>query len=369
MMNTNSLFRPFNLKSLQLKNRIVMAPMTRSFSPHGIPTDTVAAYYQKRAEDEVGLILSEGTVIERPASSNDPDVPHFYGEAPLAGWQKVIDGVHHAGGSMAPQIWHMGIMNNHRSGWVPAQPFEGPSGLNRPDFKNGNTMTEKDIADTIIAYGKAAADAKRLGFDSVELHGAHGYLIDQFFWEGTNHRTDGYGGKTITARNRFAVEVIKEVRRQVGEDFAVIIRLSQWKPSSYTNQLAKSPNEMEEWLHPLADAGVDIFHCSQRRFWEPEFEGSDLNFAGWAKKTTGKATITVGSVGLTGEFLAAFAGESSEPSSLDELLRRMDRGDFDLVAVGRPLLADPSWVKKIKEGRLDELKGFTKSALSELVID
>jgi 2,4-dienoyl-CoA reductase-like NADH-dependent reductase (Old Yellow Enzyme family) len=368
-MNTDSLFRPFNLKSLNIKNRIVMAPMTRSFSPNGVPTDDVVAYYQKRAEGEVGLILSEGTVIDRPSSSNDGNVPHFYGEQSLAGWKKVIDGVHTAGGSMGPQIWHMGVMNNHHSGWLPSQPFEGPSGLNKPDFKNGNTMTEKDIEDTIIAYGKAAADAKRLGFDTVEIHGAHGYLIDQFFWEGTNHRTDIYGGKTLAERNRFGVEVVKEVRRQVGEDFAVILRLSQWKQAAYTFQLAKTPQEMEQWLNPLAEAGVDILHCSQRRFWEPEFEGSDLNFAGWAKKITGKATITVGSVGLSGDFLGAFAGESSEPSSLDELTKRMDRGDFDLVAVGRPLLADPSWVKKIKDGKTDELKGFSKEALGQLVLE
>ncbi|RZM27652.1 MAG: 12-oxophytodienoate reductase, partial [Pedobacter sp.] len=137
----------------------------------------------------------------------------------------------------------------------------------------------------------------------------------------------------------------------------------------YTFQLTKNAAEMEAWLNPMADAGVDIFHCSQRRFWEPEFEGSDLNFAGWAKKITGKATITVGSVGLNGEFLAAFAGESSQPSSLDELMRRMDRGDFDLVGVGRPLLADPNWVKKIRENRIDELKGFSKEALGKLILD
>src|SRR5690606_32289107 len=171
-MNTDSLFRPFSLKSLNIKNRIVMAPMTRSFSPNGIPTDDVAAYYQKRAEGEVGLILSEGTVIDRASSSNDPNIPHFHGEQALTGWQKVIDNVHSVGGSMAPQIWHMGVMDNHHSGWLPSQPFEGPSGLNRPDFNNGNTMTETDIADTIVAYGRAAAEAKRLGFDSVEIHGA-----------------------------------------------------------------------------------------------------------------------------------------------------------------------------------------------------
>ncbi|SEP37810.1 NADH:flavin oxidoreductase [Mucilaginibacter sp. OK283] len=367
MSTNNTLFRPFSLKSLNIKNRIVMAPMTRSFSPNGVPTADVAAYYRKRAEGEVGLILSEGTVIDRISSSNDANIPHFYGTEALTGWQNVINGVHAAGGAMGPQIWHMGIMDNHRSGWVPSQPFEGPSGLNRPGNTNGATMTDADIADTIAAFGRAAADAKRLGFDCVEIHGAHGYLIDQFFWDGTNQRTDVYGGKTLPERSRFAVEVIKEVRKQVGEDFAIIIRLSQWKPADYNNLLAKTPQELEAWLNPMADAGVDIFHCSQRRFWETDFEGSDLNFAGWAKKVTGKATITVGSVGLDGEFLAAFGGASSNPSSLDELLRRMDRGDFDLVAVGRPLLADPHWAQKIRDNRTEELKGFSKEALAQLV--
>ncbi|KQX15423.1 NADH:flavin oxidoreductase [Flavobacterium sp. Root420] len=368
-MSTNNLFSAFNLKTLNLKNRIVMAPMTRSFSPNGIPTDEVASYYQKRAEGEVGLILSEGTVINRPSSSNDANVPHFHGEAALKGWKKVIDEVHAAGGKMGPQIWHMGIMDNHHSGWIPPVPFEGPSGLNRPDFRNGIAMTEKDIEDTILAFGQAAADAKKLGFDTVEIHGAHGYLIDQFFRAETNLRTDIYGGKTLPERNRFAIEVVKEVRKQVGDDFAVIMRFSQFKPSDYNYKLAKNPQELEAWLTPLVDAGVDILHCSQRRFWEPEFEESDLNFAGWAKKVTGAPTITVGSVGLSGDFFGAFAGESSEPTSLEELNRRFDRGDFDLVAVGRPLLSDPNWVAKIKAGKTAELKGFSKEALGQLVLE
>lgn len=366
-MDTAVLFRPFSLKSLNIKNRIVMAPMTRSFSPNGIPGADVADYYAKRAAAEVGLILSEGTVINRPSSSNDANIPHFHGEESLAGWQKVINDVHAAGGRMGPQIWHMGVMENHASGWVPPAPFEGPSTLRQPGLENGVAMTDAAIADTIAAYGQAAADAKALGFDTVEIHGAHQYLIDQFFWEGTNNRTDAYGGRTLGERIRFAVEVIKEVRRRVGEDFAVIIRLSQFKPAAYDFKQAKNEQEMAQWLTPLADAGVDIFHCSQRRFWEPEFEGSDLNFAGWAKKLTGKATITVGSVGLDGDFFGAFAGQSSQPSSLDELVRRMDRGDFDLVAVGRPLLADAEWAKKIKDSRTDELKGFSKEALGQLV--
>lgn len=170
----------------------------------------------------------------------------------------------------------------------------------------------------------------------------------------------------MAERARFAVELIRAVRTGVGPDFPICLRISQWKLQDYAAKLATTPKEMEAWLVPLVFAGVDIFHCSQRRFWEPEFPESDLNFAGWAKKLTGKTTITVGSVGLSGDFLAAFQGESSAPSKLDELLRRYDRGDFDLVAVGRALLADAAWAQKIHEGHSSELIGFSKEALATL---
>jgi 2,4-dienoyl-CoA reductase-like NADH-dependent reductase (Old Yellow Enzyme family) len=365
-MNADILFKPFQLKSLTLKNRFVMAPMTRSFSPGGIPTPEVAAYYQRRAQGDVGLILSEGTVIDRPASSNDPNIPRFHGEAALAGWKRVIDGVHAVGGLMAPQIWHMGVSRPHASGWMPTASFEGPSGILKGDEVGGTTMSEAEIQAAIDAYAQSAADAERLGFDAVELHGAHGYLIDQFFWSATNRRTDRFGGKTLAERSRFAIEVVKAVRSRVSKDFTLLLRLSQWKPNDYNAKLAQNPQEMASWLTPLADAGVDIFHCSQRRFWEPEFAESDLNFAGWAKKLTGRPTITVGSIGLSGEFIRAFRGEGSEPQSLDELLKRFDRGDFDLVAVGRALLSDPHWVQKIKDGRVGELSGFNSEHLRQL---
>jgi 2,4-dienoyl-CoA reductase-like NADH-dependent reductase (Old Yellow Enzyme family) len=365
-MTAQQLFHPFRLKSLELKNRIVMAPMTRSFSPEGVPTPKVATYYARRAVGEVGLIVSEGTVVNRPASSNDPNIPHFYGEKPLAGWKAVIAKVHAVGGIMAPQLWHMGVVAPKASGWLPPAPFEGPSGYVAPGKIGGVAMTEEDISETVLAFAQAAADAKKLGFNAVEIHGAHGYLIDQFFWHPTNQRTDGYGGQTLAERARFAVEIIRAVRKAVGPDFPISLRVSQWKLQDYAAKLATTPQEMGAWLLPLAEAGVDLFHCTQRRFWDPEFTGSDLNFAGWAKRLTGKSTITVGSVGLSGDFLAAFQGETSTPRSLDELLRRFDRGDFDLVAVGRPLLADAGWSRKIHEGHSSELTGFSKEALATL---
>jgi len=366
-VKSNPLYKPFQLKSLRLKNRFVMAPMTRGFCPNGIPTPEVAAYYERRARGHVGLIISEGTVVNRPSSSNQRDVPHFYGNESLDGWKKVIDGVHESGGKMAPQIWHMGIGNPRvQAGWSPDYPFEGPSGIYGTGAHGGVAMSEKDIQLTIKAFADAAADAKKLGFDTVEIHGAHGYLIDEFFWDVTNKRQDAYGGKTLPERSRFAVEVVQAIRLAVGDDFPIILRISQWKPMDYQFKLAKDPKEMSEWLVPLAEAGVDIFHCSQHRFWEPEFPGYDLNFAGWAKKLTDKATITVGSVGLDQAFISSFKDKNAHATSLDEVVRRLEKKEFDLVGVGRSLLTDPEWVQKVEAGRFSELLGFNKEDLKRL---
>ncbi|HEY0927307.1 NADH:flavin oxidoreductase [Brevundimonas sp.] len=364
-MSVDALFRPFTIKGLTLPNRIVMAPMTRSFSPNGIPSDGVPGYYRRRAEGGVGLIVTEGTVVERPAARNDAAVPVFHGEA-LPEWRKVVDEVHAAGGLIAPQIWHVGSARGQGAEWQPLGKVDSPSGLVAPGKQKYEPMTDEDVADTLAAFGRSAKAAKALGFDAVEIHGAHGYLIDQFFWGGTNGREDRWGGSTIGERARFGAEVVKAVREGVGEDMPLILRLSQWKQQDYTARIAETPEGLTEWLTPLADAGVDVFHCSQRRFWEPEFEGSDLNFAGWTKKLTGLPTITVGSVGLDGEFIAAFGGAGSKPASLDGLIERLEREEFDLVAVGRALLADPHWVAKVREGRHDELQDFERSALMTL---
>lgn len=370
-LQTDVLFRPFRLRSLELKNRIVMAPMTRSFAPDGVPGENVAAYYRRRAEGEVGLILSEGTVVDRPAARNEANIPFFHGDAALAGWKQVIEGVHAAGGRMGPQLWHTGSVVSFMTDWVPQVPVESPSGLIAPGQPRGNAMTEENIADTVAAFARAAADAKQLGFDVVEIHGAHGYLIDQFFWAGTNGRTDRYGGATLKERARFAAEVVAAMRVSVGPDYPIILRLSQWKQQDFAVRLAATPEAMAEWLVPLVEAGADILHCSQRRFWEPEFPEVDgeagLNFAGWAKKLTGAATISVGSVGLTGDFMGAFAGESAKPASLDTLVQRMERGEFDLIAVGRAILNDPKWVAKVRAGDTEGLRDFNAAAMAELV--
>jgi 2,4-dienoyl-CoA reductase-like NADH-dependent reductase (Old Yellow Enzyme family) len=234
-------------------------------------------------------------------------------------------------------------------------------------------MTQTEIAGVIEAFARSAAEAQRIGFDAVELHGAHGYLIDQFFWEGTNRRTDRYGGDLVD-RTRFAVDIIRECRRRVGPGFPLVLRFSQWKSQDYSARLATTPSELARFLQPLVDAGIDSFHCSTRRFWEPEFEGSDLNLAGWTKKLTGKPTITVGSVALNTDFVEPFRGATDGGLAtvagtlphLDRLVEMLARGDFDLVAVGRALLADPWWPLKVRDGRFDELRPFTREVLKTL---
>ncbi len=367
-MTPDTLFRPFQLKGLTLPNRIVMAPMTRGMAPQGIPGAAQRRYYQKRAAADVGLILTEGTVIDRPASRNLPGIPFFHGDAALAGWTDVARAVHDAGGRIAPQIWHTG--STRSSDWEPAAEVESPSGLIGPGQQRGRAMTDADIADTIAAFAKAAVAARDAGFDAVEVHGAHGYLIDQFFWSGTNLRDDAWGGPTIKDRSRFAAEIVAAIRAAVGPDFPLILRVSQWKQQDYKARLATTPEEMTDWLAPLVAAGVDILHCSQRRFWEPEFPDIDgaegLNFAGWAKKLTNAATISVGSVGLDSDFGGAFAGQGSQRTPLDRLLTRMERDEFDLIAVGRALLSDPEWVAKVRDDRMDALRDFKAEDLATL---
>lgn len=364
-ISPDPLFKPFSINKLRLPNRIAMAPMTRSFSPGGVPGADVAAYYRRRAENQVGLIVTEGAVINHPASTNDPRVPHFYGEAALAGWARVAAEVHAAGGRIMPQIWHVGMVRRIGDKPNPEAPPIGPSGLFKPGVKVMEPMSEAEIESVIAAYGEAAADARRLGFDGVEIHGAHGYLIDQFFWEGTNLRSDRYGGDMI-ARTRFAAEVIKACRSKVGPDFPIVFRFSQWKQQDYKARLAGTPELLGKFLTPLADAGVDIFHCSTRRFWEPEFEGSPFNLAGWTKKLIGKPVITVGSVSLDTDMFAAFRGQAAAITSIDKLIEMIARDEVDLVAVGRALLVDPAWAVKVHDNRMQELLPFTPEALRSL---
>jgi len=189
---------------------------------------------------------------------------------------------------------------------------------------------------------KAAVLAREIGFDGIELHGAHGYLLDSFLRAG---------------QADFVYELVKAIRDNVGDDYPLAIRFSPWGVGEYAARQFESPGDLTKVLLSLKEAGIDVFHASTRRFWVPEFDNSDLNLAGWTRKITGSPTITVGNIGLVTD---EWFGEGQE--SQRELMRRFDRGEFDMVAVGRPLLSEPEWVNKVRDGRRNETAPFTDAS-------
>ena len=372
-----ALFTPLTVGDLTLKNRIVMAPMTRQFSPGGVPTEDVAGYYRRRAEGGAGLIITEGTGVEDPEALDTPNIPVMYGDAALAGWKKVVDGVHAAGGRIFPQLWHQGVLRDARKSTHPHLPGRRPSGLWGPVGHHSlsqeyidsviaptRPMTEEEIADVIQAFARAARNAIAVGFDGIAIHGGHGYLIDTFFWAETNRRTDRWGGGH-KQRAEFGAEIVRAMRREIGPDRPIMFRFSQHKQQDYHARLGETPDELGEILNALGDAGVDIMDASIRGFDTPAFAGSDLNLAGWAKKLTGKISSTVGGIGLSNRLEQMFAGEETKAlDNLDRVLERFGNGEFDLILVGRGMLGDPAWSERVRGG--EPLAPFDRAALSRL---
>ena len=368
------LFAPFEGRNLRLPNRIVMSPMGRAHAVDGRPDDGYGTYFSRRAEGGVALMITGAAAIAHPLADYDGTGPHFAGGHALDGWQAVLAEVHAAGGKLMPQLWHTGM--ERRTEHFPSPEAIGPSGLSIADLDaargpSGRAMTAADMEAVITGFAASASEAQRRGFDGVEVHAGHGFLLDQFLWAGTNRRQDEFGGSPEN-RARFPAAVISAVRAAVGPDFPILVRMSQFKIGAYEANIAETPDELERLLTPLADAGADIFHCSQREAWQPTFSDNQLNLAGWAKKLTGRPSIAVGSVGLAGLFTeeeAATPGEALPGVSLemlDQIAEMIGRGEFDLLAVGRSLLADPDWPRKVREGRDEELRAVDLAALTTL---
>lgn len=376
MTDFSPLFAPFQLGKFTLPNRIIFPPMGLEVCEGGVPSDEAADYYARRAEGGASLIITEGVYIDHPSSGDNPMLGRFHGEDAFAGWKNVARKVHAAGGICVPELWHVGliyrgpdVLVGNDLAYRDELGQVSPSGYIAPGKKVAEPMTQKQIDDVIAAYARGTAKAVELGFDGIELHGAHGYIIDQFLWKALNHRTDRYGGSP-RARGQFAAEVVRACRDQLAPGMPIILRMSNWKMVDFDARLADTPQELEELLAPVVEAGVELFDCSQRRFWEPCFadDGSDLNLAGWVKKVTGVPTCTIGSVGLDCDLLASLGeGRTAELNlqSLDELMRRFDRGDFDLVAVGRAMISEPDWPKIVRRGDLDLLKPFSTSLMAD----
>ena len=340
-----------------------MAPMTRNQSPGGIPTSDVISYYARRAKAEVGLIITEGIEVSHIASSAYPNVPRLDTNKAREGWKKVVEGIKNNNGAVIAQLWHCGGFRKLGMQPNPEVPGYTASGLVKPGKKVAHEMTLQDIKETIDAYASDAKICQELGFDGVEIHGAHGYLIDNFLWGGTNIREDSYGG-SIQKRSQFVSDIIKAVKENVDDQFIVGLRFSQWKQHDFSAKLASTPDDLKKILMPPVEAGLDFLHSSMRRFWESEFEGSDENLAYWTKKISNIPTIGVGSVGLDSDFIDMTA--PATPTSIDKAIDDIKKQKYDLIAVGRALLSDYEWVVKMKEGRLNDVIPYTKDALLNL---
>ncbi len=374
MPDLSGLFTPFQLGNITLPNRIVMPAMGLAVCEDGAPNEEHADYYARRAAGGASLVMTEGVYIDHPSSGDNPLLGRFHGEERLDAWRHVAARVHEEGGFVMPELWHVGLIPlvaDVMAGEEPRYREElgqvSPSGYIAPGRKVTEGMAQAEIDTVIDAYARGAELAMELGYDGVELHGGHGYLIDQFLWGETNKRTDKYGGSP-RERGRFAAEIVAEIRRRIGPGVPIVMRISQWKTVDYNARIAETPAELEGLLAPMTDAGVDLFDCSQRRFWEPCFDdGSDFNLAGWAKKVTGKPSMTIGSVGLDCDMQASL-GEGRDAGcnleSLDELARRFDRGEFDLVGVGRAIIAEPDWARIVQQGQYGRLKPFSPSVIA-----
>lgn len=371
------LFEPLSVRGMTIPNRTVMAPMGRMFAQDHVPHPDAPAYYRRRIEGGIGLVITEATGVDHPLSADNGGTPHMHGASALAAWKAVVDEVHRAGGLIAPQLFHQGMLHGGGNPEIAMDSLR-PSGtigiagstsfsasfMDRASVPT-RPMTEEEIADAIAAYARSARNAVALGFDAIALHGAHGYLIDGFLWSESNRRADRWGGNQ-SQRTTFAVEVIKAVRAEMPASMPLLFRFSQHKSSNYDARTTESPWQLEEMLGPIADAGVDILDASIRRFWQPAFEGSHLNLAGWAKKLTGKPAIAVGSVGLgfTASDTFLKVGTESSDDNISLLMERFNNGEFDMIAIGRSLIGDPDYVKKLRGGLTPQR--FSRDLLSTL---
>jgi len=321
-----SLFDPVKLGALSLPNRIIMAPLTRCRASSGrVPNDLNAVYYVQRAT--AGLIISEATAVD-PMGVGYPDTPGIWSDAQVEGWKKVTSGVHGAGGRIVLQLWHVGRISDpaYLGGALPVAPSAiAPAGhvsLLRPQrpFVAPRALELGEIAGVVQTFRRGALNAQRAGFDGVEIHGANGYLLDQFLQTSTNHRTDGYGG-SIANRARFALEVTDAV-------------LSVWPANRVGYHLAPAQNShdmgdstpAETFGYLASELGRRrlAFLCAREAL-SPSRLGPSLKRA-------------FGGPFVANESFTAATGQAE-----------LDAGQADAVAYGKLFIANPDLVARLRQ--------------------
>jgi len=364
-VSTSPLFTPIRLNGLELPNRFVMPAMQRGMCEKGAPAKALADYYARRAEGGASLIIGESAAVDHPSATVQPTAAWLNSNTADA-WRMCVDAVGEAGGAMLLQLWHEGAMRSDGNAL-------SASGLAYPGKESGRAATLDELAEIRDGFVRSARVAQDIGAAGVEVHAAHGYLLDQFLWAGSNRRTDGYGGDDVAQRARFPSEIVAAIREECGDDFVISLRISQWKEVDYEARVAETPEELTQLVTMLRDAGVDVLHASTRRFWEPQWEGDPRNLAAWAKALGDMPVITVGSVGLDTDVMDTFT-QDREPGArvaeaIDDLERMIERGECDLVAVGRALIGDPDFVKKVEARDYGAIRTFQRADLGKLEWD
>lgn len=358
------LFTPLSIKNVHLENRFVLPGMQRAQGRSGAPTAAAAAGFRRIVEGGCKLIFTESTAVDHPSASRQQFCVRLT-EATKEAWRHCASEVNAAGGHLFIQLWHEG---GHRPeidlGPNGDGPTISPSGLVAPDRGHGRAATIEQLHEVRDAFVRSAVMAKEVGASGVEIHGAHGYFLDQCFWSKTNIRSDEYGGPDLRNRIRLAIEIVRGVRGALGPDFPISLRFSQFKEVDFNGRIFGTPEDIKLFVEEFEAAGVDIFNVSTRRFHEAAWPNSPLSLAGWVKSFTKRPVITVGSVGVDREFMATLFEEGEAKFDIDaglaELVRRFNGGEFDLVAIGRSQLGDPDWVTKVRQGRIDDIRTFER---------
>ena len=359
------LLRPLEIGRLRLANRFVMPGMQRAWCVDGAPGHRLREYYRRRVLGGTSLVITEACAVDHPSATSNP-IFGWITAGTRDAWRACVDAVHEAGGHIFLQLWHQGAVDTGGADSSAGFIALSPSGLAHPDKPFGRAASEAELSAIKQGFARAAVYAREIGADGVEVHACHGYLLDQFLWPDTNLRTDRYGGGTITDRATFPAEVVAAVREATGPGFVISVRISQWKEADYEAKIVENPCELGQLVSILRSSGADLFHVSTRRFWTPEWAGSDLGLAGWAKSFTDAPVIAVGSVGLDIDVMASLYGQEARPTGagrIGDLIRRFERGDFDLVSVGRSQTGDPDWVAKMRDDRIADIKPFRRADL------
>lgn len=334
------LFEEPRIGALTLKNRIALAPMTRtSATEDGRATENMASYYTRFARGCYSLIITEGTYPDELYSQGYRNQPGIANEAQVEAWRRVVEAVHQEDGRIFMQLMHAGALSqgSHFTSETIAPSAVKPKGEQldlyggQGEFAVPREMSQEDIKQVIRAFADAAVRAREAGFDGVEIHGANGYVLDQFLTDYTNRRTDQYGGSTEN-RVRLHVEVLEAVRHVVGQHYPVGIRVSQGKVNDYHHKWAGGEEDARIIFESIADAGPDFIHIAEYNATRPAFDGGET-LTGLAKRYAKVPMIANGQLGA--------------PENAEALIKN---GEADLITLGKTALANPDWPKRVMEG-------------------